>query len=83
MEQSLQLPQPDTFRVRTLNRPAFLLRNSQIEKARTYAEAAYKLAQSTSYKRGIDYLQKSYDIKAAINEQFTLARLLNSIGMLT
>ncbi|MCS7019291.1 MAG: tetratricopeptide repeat protein [Cytophagales bacterium] len=53
LEHSLQLTQPDTVRVQTLNRLAFLLRNSQIEKARTYAEAAYKIAQSIAYKRGM------------------------------
>ncbi|WP_250632933.1 tetratricopeptide repeat protein [Rhodoflexus caldus] len=53
LERSLQNPQPDTVRIRALNRLAFLLRNSQIEKARTYAEAAYKLAQSASYKLGM------------------------------
>jgi serine phosphatase RsbU (regulator of sigma subunit) len=53
LERVLQNPQPDTVRIRALNRLAFLLRNSQIEKARTYAETAYKLAQSASYKQGL------------------------------
>lgn len=53
LERSLQSPQSDTVRISTLNRLAFLMRNSQIEKARTYAEAAYKLAQSIAYKRGM------------------------------
>lgn len=53
LERVLQNPQPDTVRIRALNRLAFLLRNSQIEKARTYAEASYKLAQSASYKLGM------------------------------